>query len=512
MPSTSLQSRINAFESLEHAAQPRGGPRPPVKLDNLLELDATNTISSASSASPPPPNIDKKTSLIDLRDWVFEDGSSVTPSPPPYRVFQPRKHASSSTAPLINLDLSFQNAMQAPSLPPRKPSPTSLRYPAVPPSPGLSTAFTYPPNVKKLDIPTPSGSKGGHAHASSISSFHSVSLSDTEIAQSPHRLPANNDDTDDFSLGGDSFDDMSGTSYGSPTALDATLQAANQIPPKLPQRPSPPSPKSSKTAPPTVQLPTHPARPLPQMASSPFPRSSSTTAYTRRAPPPPPSRSSASDVSSLFSTTSITSTSTNSARASKQSLMRPTPVPPAAQKRYEALFDANVVQCKRAARRRAEGKPIPPPKPALLSAATTRKSRHAAGWRGLSVDLITGPDDLLITMDGDDDAVNEASIDMQAGPNDRLDGCAVCLLWECSKLNRHKLSVIWNECDTDGRGSLDRAAFVKGMWRIDEELRRAHTVPMPTSRTSSSTKSSSSQLRQPPPIPIARSKSKPILR
>ena len=31
------------------------------------------------------------------------------------------------------------------------------------------------------------------------------------------------------------------------------------------------------------------------------------------------------------------------------------------------------------------------------------------------------------------------------------------------------------ECDTAGRGSLDREAFVKGMWRIDEELRKAQT-------------------------------------
>jgi hypothetical protein len=33
-----------------------------------------------------------------------------------------------------------------------------------------------------------------------------------------------------------------------------------------------------------------------------------------------------------------------------------------------------------------------------------------------------------------------------------------------------------NECDTTGRGCLDREAFVKGMWRIDEELRRAQAA------------------------------------
>ena len=38
-----------------------------------------------------------------------------------------------------------------------------------------------------------------------------------------------------------------------------------------------------------------------------------------------------------------------------------------------------------------------------------------------------------------------------------------------------------NECDTAGTGSLNREAFIKGMWRIDEELRkaqlRAQTLP-----------------------------------
>jgi hypothetical protein len=34
------------------------------------------------------------------------------------------------------------------------------------------------------------------------------------------------------------------------------------------------------------------------------------------------------------------------------------------------------------------------------------------------------------------------------------------------------ISVNRKECDTTGRGNLDREAFVKGMWRIDEELRK----------------------------------------
>jgi hypothetical protein len=33
-----------------------------------------------------------------------------------------------------------------------------------------------------------------------------------------------------------------------------------------------------------------------------------------------------------------------------------------------------------------------------------------------------------------------------------------------------------DECDPDGAGSLDREAFVRGMARIDEELRRAQLL------------------------------------
>ena len=49
-----------------------------------------------------------------------------------------------------------------------------------------------------------------------------------------------------------------------------------------------------------------------------------------------------------------------------------------------------------------------------------------------------------------------------------------------------------NECDPDGTGSLDREAFVRGMARIDEELRRAQLL---------------GRARAPPPVP-----SRPILR
>jgi hypothetical protein len=57
-----------------------------------------------------------------------------------------------------------------------------------------------------------------------------------------------------------------------------------------------------------------------------------------------------------------------------------------------------------------------------------------------------------------------------------------------------------SECDPDGTGSLDRDAFVRGMSRIDEELRRAQVLGRARAGSSASP-------RAPPPVP-----SRPILR
>lgn len=95
-----------------------------------------------------------------------------------------------------------------------------------------------------------------------------------------------------------------------------------------------------------------------------------------------------------------------------------------------------------------------------------RKTRQAAGWRGLSVDLITNPQENGAPEHADDDV----------GPEEKLSGKVVKAIWKCSKLERRKLRDIWKECDPDGTGSLDREAFVKGMWRIDEDLRKAQLV------------------------------------
>ncbi|KIK58205.1 hypothetical protein GYMLUDRAFT_171186 [Collybiopsis luxurians FD-317 M1] len=48
----------------------------------------------------------------------------------------------------------------------------------------------------------------------------------------------------------------------------------------------------------------------------------------------------------------------------------------------------------------------------------------------------------------------------------------VRVIWNKSRLGKEKLSAVWLESDPFHTGSLDKEAFVKGMWRIDAELRR----------------------------------------
>ncbi|KAG7448095.1 uncharacterized protein BT62DRAFT_930176 [Guyanagaster necrorhizus] len=230
---------------------------------------------SKTSSSPSPPSA----SLIDLKDWVVD----VTP--------------------IVDV---------APPLPPRNNS-KSLKLPVM---------HTYPPK---------------HTSASSISSFHSVSLDGQT------------------STDGDSIDD---SSYENVSPVRLT-------PPKLPKRP--PSASSTLTT--------------------------STTSSTRRPPPPPPASSSRSSITSTRPSSRASSTSLG------PSLTRPTPIPPTARARYISVFDLNISQRKLA---RQQRKAKPPPTLPFLS---PRKSRQAAGWRGLSVDLITGVDDLpAAESDSEDDS------------------------------------------------------------------------------------------------------------
>ncbi|KAJ2935640.1 hypothetical protein H1R20_g1453, partial [Candolleomyces eurysporus] len=188
---------------------------------------------------------------------------------------------------------------------------------------------------------------------------------------------------------------------------------------------------------------------------------------------------------------------------------RPTPVPLAARRRYEKVFRANVIQRRKAVEEQRKGKATNGHKtngllsPNNVPSASPTSSGRGRGWRGLSVDLITGdPDSVAAQLNGavakkdkgkardtdsdsddDDDLVKVKSKLFEkdkeneelVGKDERLEGAIVKLVWKRSGLEKRRLAEIWNECDPTQTGSLDIDAFVKGMWRIDEELRRAQS-------------------------------------
>jgi hypothetical protein len=514
MPSAALQSRISTFESLGGAGT--SSPSPSSSSSTLVSVPAKSKFngsvletpfsppitprqSSPASPSPSPPNLGHKTSLIDLKDWIVDDG----PSPPHRNGFKPLSaHTNGNsngnghsqwatdtkhlTAPLINLEtsptpkhksFSSYGRKKAPPLPPRKPSFSSLKSAAsiasLNSNNGKSSSHrgsltvqhvhTYPP--LKIDPSRPRNIPG-HAPASSISSFHSVSLSsDTDpstpgsitnfIATYPidqdrdHEVSmrSNSSEADSISLG-ESYEEVSISSLASPATermitRDWEKAMLGRAPPKLPQRPasSPSSttPKPSMKPPPLAlhnQASTSASYLLRPPISS---ASSSPAALTKRRPPPPPPPSRSSDRSSIQSTSTSRSTSSTYSKIDPPwslttlhaKTKRPTPVPPAARQRYESVFNANVVQQRRAEKQKAKVKP------ALLSPAEARGVRRAAGWRGLSVDLIMG--DQAPGSHKED----EEEIDEVVGSSDRLEGCFVRSIWVKSKLNREKLNEIW---------------------------------------------------------------------
>ncbi|KAH9952148.1 hypothetical protein B0H21DRAFT_15981 [Amylocystis lapponica] len=548
MPPTSLQARINAFEALN--AQNNVSRSPP----NLLERPISPAVTSFSpiipsnpstpvkspssrSPSPSPPNLGRKTSLLDLKDWVLDDGPVLSaprptltghvngtsgvamnghvPKPPPRHVSDSVLPSSAmSMAPLISFEAgSPPRTRPAPPLPPRKPSYNSLRSasasaansstsslsrspvqpttalppPTRKPSDTLSvdTTHTYPP-PGTLGIAIPSR---GHVPASSISSFHSVSLSSdggTEPATPASSfIPVDGDearnaahDPDSKSLD-ESFENVSASTISpSVTSVARDWEAyARREPPKLPQRPkSTKSPTSPPRPPTTASTSSHlstllkqqPPPPAPYRPRTPSSRTS-TSASTSTTP-----SASLSDRSSILSTATTATSYTNLSATSsvlmvtpkpKQAqLTRPTPMPSVARRRYEALFERTVEMQRRTASASAGKAKRPPPAP-----PANRKHRQAAGWRGLSVDLLVTPEDVE-KMGSTTTAVVEEGI---AEEEPRLDGEAVKRIWACSRLERRTLRAIWSECDPGGTGELDRAAFAQGMWRIDEELRRA---------------------------------------
>lgn len=100
-----------------------------------------------------------------------------------------------------------------------------------------------------------------------------------------------------------------------------------------------------------------------------------------------------------------------------------------ARKRYEAIFFANINAQRRVAMRQLS--PNSSPNPGSLSPAFPSTPRR--GWRGLSVDLVTNPEDNPILPTASEE-------DSEAG---RLDGQVVKSIWSNSKLLPEKLKDIW---------------------------------------------------------------------
>ena len=113
-------------------------------------------------------------------------------------------------------------------------------------------------------------------------------------------------------------------------------------------------------------------------------------------------------------------------------MSRATPVPVSARKRYEAVFTTNVVQQRRLEKMRQREKEV---------ASSPRRVRQASGWRGLSVDLITGS--LNSTAETNKPVSDDEVVEENVGPDDALDGNVVKMVWSASHLGKDKLRAIW---------------------------------------------------------------------
>jgi len=498
---------LSAFEGIDFLESP---PPPTMTTAPLQPVQTTKP-----SPSPSPPNLGRKTSLIDLKDWVVDDGhfKSPTPksmandpSPPPPLIdlhSPPRTKPKPKPKPAIL-------SSKPPQLPPRKsPSHSSLRSSAAAAAPQLN--FLYPPRRQDsftVDQPH-SQSSSGHAPSSSISSFHSVSLSsDTDttagsISNFVATFPIDRErswssatqETDSLSLT-ESYEDVSASSaLASPVTVERIeWQYATRkmnLPPKLPDRPPTASKPSSFTK--NLNLKASPSLPAclsrsPSIASGSVPsspimrpslsRHSSVSTlnntstvppyspYTprRAAPPPPPTLSGnppppipsrSSDRSSILSSTTSHSLSSHSSSSPSPTLTsalrskRPTPVPLAARKRYEVLFARNVIQREKV----LSSKDKDLKTNAQLSPPAETRNRRAAGWRGLSVDLITGVEEFVGLSPQTTTANRNGDLEMDhnstenvyeaVGSDAKLEGPIVKFIWKKSGLESMRLAEIW---------------------------------------------------------------------
>lgn len=92
------------------------------------------------------------------------------------------------------------------------------------------------------------------------------------------------------------------------------------------------------------------------------------------------------------------------------------------------MFNANVIQRRKAEKSKLQGKPA-------LSNVTEARSRKAVGWRELSVDLLTVPQQ--------PEHGNGNAIDDIVGPDEKLEGPIVRQIWKRSGLDNPRLAEIW---------------------------------------------------------------------
>lgn len=293
-------------------------------------------------------------------------------------------------------------------------------------------------------------------HASSTSSFHSVSLSSDGGIDGPSSVSGfardhlNNDKESieehdkDHDRDRDSVDDtfsfetVSSTGISSP-ALSSTHDWEKDFT-STTLRPKPPNFPPQRI--PIVRTSHGQAvGPLFSTPSSPPSSSKISPALSRGVPPLPRSLSSksppftshraslasngtsASDRSSIFSTGTVTTAHTSI--GSYAQLLRPAPVPASIRIRYETVFCANVKAQQRLASKRLS----PFAAESSAAASTPRK-----GWRGLSVDFITNPEENPLPSTHDD------------GPGaqkGKLEGLVIKAIWSKSKIPAEKLRDIW---------------------------------------------------------------------
>ena len=633
-PTTSIQSRISVFEALKdqkpHNSKQKtindfgelvDGPDASVNATHILEEPippTANTLSTiAPSPSPSPlnrvhslsgsdlhslpsstPSIGRKSSLLDLNDWVVEESPNVSSTgtgpigaaphrwqPPPSPsasqntrpLLPPRgdmsgrptntRSPASTVAPLIQLeDITLPKSKSAPPIPPKRfpsnkptnstslglgrsagqnassvsPTPSILSLPKRTDSLTVEPQHIYPPSLK-LDIAQ--NGRGRHAPASSVSSFHSVSLSDGGDTGTPGSLTnfvftypmdmnvtgntsgsGNNGSThgggDDSGSLDESFENVSAISdsHSYDFAFGSLPPSKPQIPPRLPDRPKKSRSNASMNATSTSQaaISSPPRSPVPPLTR--IPSTSSTSSGRRMQPPPLPNRNlpitsrtttssrasppstSASDRSSILSTATtatsytsgsahtptIVSTAISNLNPSANKFARQPPIPASAKHRYERVFYANIEARKKAKLERSQ-KQIPGllgvPGTGTTTPTSIKKARKAAGWRGLSVDFITNPDENFPSLPPSQPGSRRGSIESaDSAGGDRLEGVVVRRIWMCSNLDREKLRSIWCDsipflCPVSLRESPDsNAPFLLCAGTAAKALRRARST------------------------------------